>query len=218
MLQIIERVFYYVFFPVLSKQYVQKPERLKYSFSSLTKLLIAITIPLAFGGIVLADKIIYFVYGAEFERSITIFHILLLYFLITPINTIFGYGLVAIDKERRFFRIMTYTALVNLILVIILGINFKVQGAAVALFISEMFGVLLMNRELRKFVKFESLKYIVRPILASALMGIGLYLFRHWHVIALIIVGAVIYVGLLLLIRGFSREELRSIKQTFTQK
>jgi O-antigen/teichoic acid export membrane protein len=187
MLLIIERVFHYVFFPVISKQFTHAPEKLRSSFTFLTRLLFAI-------------------------------RILLLYFLVAPVNTIFGYGLVSINQERRFFKVITYTALINLILIIILGINFKGQGAAVALFVSETIAIVLMNRELKKFVKFKSLKYIIKPFIASLIMGIVLYALKHLSIIILVILGIIIYSVVFYLIKGFSKEEIRNLKQTFVQK
>ncbi|GAI00340.1 unnamed protein product, partial [marine sediment metagenome] len=218
MLLIIERVFHYVFFPVISKQFIHTPEKLRSSFTFLTRLLFAITIPLTFGGIILADNLINFIYGAEFKGAIMIFRILLLYFLVAPVNTIFGYGLVSINQEHRFFKVITYTALINLILIIILGINFKGQGAALALFVSETIAIVLMNRELKKFVKFKSLKHIIKPFIASIIMVIALYVLKHLSIIILVILGIIIYSVVFYLIKGFSKEEIRNLKQTIIQK
>jgi O-antigen/teichoic acid export membrane protein len=216
MLLIIERVFYFVFFPVISQQYAEAffpvisqqyaeaPKKLNRSFAFLTRLLFAITIPCAVCGIVLADKIIFFIYGAEFSGSILVFQMLLLYFLITPVNTIFGYGLVAIDQQRKFFKVITYTALVT--------------GAAVALLCSETAGIILMNRELKRHVKFSSIGQVIKPIIASVITGFIVYVLRQWHVVVLVFVAVGIYVPVFYLIRGFSKKELKDLKQVFTRK
>ncbi len=218
MLLIIERIFHYVFFPIIAKQYVTAPEKLSERFRFLTKLLFAMTIPLAFGGIVLATSIIHFIFGAGYEGAITLFRILLLYFVITPINTIFGYGLVAMNQERLFFKVITITSFINLILIVILGVNFKGAGAAAALFVSEMMSIILMKRELRRFVVFESMKYLVKPILASCVMGVVLYVLHLWHIIILVVMGMFIYTLVFYVIKGFSREELMHLKFTFMEK
>jgi len=218
MLLIIERVFHYVFFPIIAKQHIAAPEKLSKSFTFLTRLLFAITIPLAFGGIVLATSIIHFIFGAGYEGAITLFRILLLYFVITPINTIFGYGLVAMNQERRFLRVISITAFINLILIIILGVNFKGAGAAAALVVSEMISIVLMNRELRKFVVFRSMRYLIKPILASCIMGVVLYVLKLWHIIILVVLGMLIYALIFYVIKGFSREELIHLKLTFLKK
>jgi PST family polysaccharide transporter len=214
MFLIVERVFHYVFFPIITKQHTTTPEKLSKSFTFLTKFLFAITIPVAFGGYVLATSIIQFIFGAGYEGTIIMFRILLLYFVITPINTIFGYGLVAMDQERRFFKVISITAFINLILIVFLGINFKGAGAAAALFVSEVIGIVLMNRELRKFVSFKSMTYMVKPLLASCVMATILYVLRYWYILILVVLGLLVYVLTFYVIKGFTREELTNIKLT----
>ncbi len=218
MLLIIERVSHYVSFPIIAKQHTTIPEKLSKSFTLLTKFLFAITIPVTFGGIVLATSIIQFIFGAGYVGAITMFRILLLYFSITPINTIFGYGLVAMNQERRFFKVISIAAFVNLVLIVILGINFKGAGTALALFVSEVISIILMNRELRKFVSFDSIRYLTKPILASCVMGIILYVLQYWHILILFALGLFVYVLIFYVIRGFTREELISLKLTVMGK
>lgn len=212
MLLIIERVFHFVFFPIITKQHTTTPEKLSKSFTYLTKFLFAMTVPVAFGGLVLAPSIIQFIFGAGYEGTITLFRILLLYFVITPINTIFGYGLVAMDQERRFFKVISITAFINLVLIVALGISFKGAGAAAALFVSEVIGITLMNRELRKLVSFRSMTYLVKPILASCVMMIVLYILQYWHILLLVTLGLLIYIPIFYVMRGFTKEELIRFK------
>jgi O-antigen/teichoic acid export membrane protein len=218
MLLIIDRVFYYVFFPILTKQYVRAQERLKDIFSFVVKVLFSITLPLTVGGIILGERIIHVIYGAEYTGAFTVFRILLLYFLIAPLTTIFSYGLVSINQEKRFFKVMTIATVVNVVLIVVLGIYFKGPGAAVALLIGELVSVILMNRELQKFVKFGVLRHLPKPLLASIIMGIGLVVLYRMHTVLLVIVGVFIYVLVLYLLKGFSKEELGDLKKTFIQQ
>jgi O-antigen/teichoic acid export membrane protein len=169
-------------------------------------------------GIILADKIIFFIYGAEFSGSILVFRLLLLYFLITPINTIFGYGLVAIDQERKFFKVIAYTAVVCVALVVILGFGFKAAGAAIALLCSEALSIFLMNRELKRHVRFSTIKQVIKPLIASVITGFAVYVLRQWHVAVLVFIAAGIYISVFYIIRGFSKKELGDLKQVFTKK
>jgi len=217
-LLIVERVFHYVFFPVISKQYALAPEKLKSSFALLTRILFAITIPLTLGGIILAPNIISLIYGAGYESAVMIFRILLLYFLIAPINSIFGYGLVAINQERQFFKVITITTFLNFILIVLLGLFYNAEGVAAALFISEMIGIIVMNRELKRHVRFRSLKYIFKPLISSLVMAIILYVLNDLSTVISLILGLFAYVMLFYFIRGFSRKDLENLKQAITQK
>lgn len=218
MLLIIERVFYFVFFPVISRQYRNAKSKLSHSFAFLTKLLFMITIPIAVCGVIMTENIIHFIYGPEFTGSVFVFQILLLYFLITPVNTIFGYGLVAIDQQRKFFRVIAYTALLCVIMVIILGFFFKALGAALALFFSEIVGIILMNRELKKHVSFRSFRQMLKPVIAALVSGIAVYVFHQEHVILLVLISVIIYLLVIYILKGFSQQELSDFKNILAGK
>ncbi|MGB3341098.1 MAG: flippase [bacterium] len=218
MLLIIERVFHFVFFPVISRQYRSAKDRLSRSFALLVRILFAVTMPVAVCGIVIAGNIINFIYGAEFSNSVLVLRILLLYFLITPVNTIFGYGLVAIDQQRKFFKVITYTALISVVLVISLGYLLKAPGAALALLGSETIGIILMNRQLKKHIDFKSLKQTSKPFIAALVTGFVLYIFRQGHVVMIVFAGVVIYSLVFYGIKGFSLKELSDFKNVLTAK
>jgi O-antigen/teichoic acid export membrane protein len=218
MLLVIERVFYYVFFPVLAKQHKQNPEKLKSSFSFLMRFLFASTIPVALGGLMLAPGIIELVYGHAFMDAVNVLRILLLYFVIVPVDTIFGYGLVAIDQERRFFKVITITAIINAVLILLLSVQFGFFGAACALLVSEIISIVLMYRQLKKYVQFACLRFIPKPVVAGLLMAISLYVLPQWHVILLILVAACVYLLIFYLLRGISKQDLRNFRNVILEK
>ncbi|MDH4210603.1 MAG: flippase [candidate division WOR-3 bacterium] len=214
-LLIIERVFYYVFFPVLSRQYAENPEKLKSNFSFLTRFLFALTIPLSLGGLMLAPGIIHIIFGQAFHDASNVLRVLLLYFMIVPINTIYGYGLIAIDREKQFFRIITITAVISAVLIFLLGLKFGFYGAALALLISESLSIFLMHRALKRVVPFESIRYALKPLGASIVMVVVLYLVQPWHLFTAIIAGICAYLAVFYLIRGFSVQDLKNIRHMF---
>jgi len=217
MLLIIERVVHYVSFPVIARQHIKEPEKLKKTYAVITRLLLAISIPLAVGGLILAEPLIAFIYGAEYSGSSAILRLLLLYFLITPMNSIFGYGLVAMNREQEFLGVISITSLVNAVLICILGMLFKGPGAAGALFVSESIGIVLMYRILKKHVRFKAAVHAVKPILAALCMGIVLLAVIGWHVIIVVVIGASVYASTLFVLRGFTLGELSSLRRSFKQ-
>ncbi len=216
-LLVIERVFYYVFFPVLSKQHKENPEKLPGSFDFLTRFLYAMTIPLAVGGIVLAPSIIMAIYGPAFSEATNVLRVLLLYFMIVPVNTVFGYGLIALDREKMFSRIIGVTALFSAALIILVGSWLGAHGAAIALLTSEFACITLMARALRKHVCFNPVKHIAKPVVATACMAAVLLVLRHWPVGGLVFAGAVVYVVVLFLVRGFSRQDITNLRHVLTR-
>lgn len=211
-LLIIERIFYYLFFPIISRQHAYLPEKLDKSFMIFTRLLLALTLPITVGGIILAPNLIKFVYGSGYENAILIIRILLLYFLITPLNTFFGYGLVGIGQERQFFKVIVITSFLNIIMTVALGINFRGIGVGIALFISESIGVILMKNELQRYVKFKALENIEKILFATLIMAVILFFLRNIHFIISVAIGIISYAFLFYLLKGFTKEELKNIK------
>ncbi len=217
MLLIVERVVHYVSFPVIARQHNKEPEKLKKTFSVITRLLLTIGVPLTVGGAILAGPIIAFIYGAEYSSSAAILRIMLLYFLITPLNSIYGYGLVAMNREREFLRVIALTSFVNVLLIFVIGLLMKGLGAAIALVVSESISAVLMYRLLRGHVRFRTVTHAIKPLLAALCMGIVLYAVIGWHVIVAVLIGAGVYVSMLFVLRGFTLGDLLSVRRSLTQ-
>uniref|UniRef100_A0A7C6EKM2 Flippase n=1 Tax=candidate division WOR-3 bacterium TaxID=2052148 RepID=A0A7C6EKM2_UNCW3 len=152
LLLIVERAFYYLLFPIFSKQDQKKIGK---SLAFFSQLILSITFLITIIGLIFAKNIITMIYGADFTPGSEILRILLLYFMIAPLNTIWGYGLIALNQEKKFFNVILLIAISNLILISILGYLLKGIGVAMALFISELFGLLIMKRNLNSVVYFN---------------------------------------------------------------
>jgi O-antigen/teichoic acid export membrane protein len=213
---IIERVFHYISFPVLAKQFTSAPTKLAGTFSLLSRVVLAITIPGAIGGIIIADRLIALIYGSGYESAVLVLQLLLIYFVATPLNSIYGYGLVAVNQQRRFLVVIAITAFLNVVLIVLLSIKFSAPGAAVALAISEIIGLVIMNRELKKIVSFTSFRYGLKPLIAALVMGVGMFALRIFPVWIIIVAGFVIYCVLAFVLQLLTPEELQNIRKTLT--
>jgi O-antigen/teichoic acid export membrane protein len=213
MLLIIERVFHYVSFPVLSKQFTSAPTKLGSTFSLVSRVILAITIPGAIGGIVIADRLIGLIYGTGYESAVLVLRILLLYFIVTPLNSIFGYGLVAVDRQRRFLVVIAITALLNTVLIIIMGLQFSAPGAAIALAVSEFVGLVLMNRELKKVVSFTSIAFGLKPLISAVIMGGCMFVLRPFPLWIVLCAGLLIYCGMAMIFQLFTIDELKNVRK-----
>ncbi|MEO0095312.1 MAG: flippase [candidate division WOR-3 bacterium] len=152
LLLIIERVFYYLFFPIFSTQ-DQKNIGKILTFSS--QIILSITFLITVLGIIFAQNIITLIYDSDFAPSVRVLRILLFYFMIAPLNTIWGYALVALNQEKKFLCVIIIISILNLILTIVLGYLLKATGVAIALFVSELIGLIIMKIKLNSVVQFQ---------------------------------------------------------------
>ncbi len=222
MLLIIERVFYYVFFPIASRQYHQTKDKLHGTFTSFIKFLSALTIPLAAGGIALASRIIGLVYGADFAGTVPAFRILLLYFMIAPINTVLGYGLIAMEKEKVFLKNIGITAIISVVLVFAGSYYAGGPGVAAALAIAECVALALMTNEVRRTITLTPLRQVWRQgtsaLVMMAVLIVLIIFFSRLNLILLVVIGIIAYLIALYFLKGFTALELRTIAGLFREK
>ncbi|MEO0136279.1 MAG: flippase [candidate division WOR-3 bacterium] len=155
LLLIIERVFYYLVFPILSRASKKNPAHLPLIIELFTLTLMVITLIVALGVGIFASKIIGLIYGTNFIAATPVLRILLLYFITAPLNTLWGYALVALNQERKFFKVIFLIALMNLLMIPVLSYLFKGTGVALAIFLSEFIGLLIMRQKLSGVIQFR---------------------------------------------------------------
>jgi O-antigen/teichoic acid export membrane protein len=215
---IIERVFYYLFLPIVSRQHKESPDRLPHTFAFFLRAIFSLTLPIALGGIVLAPAIIRQVYGPGYENAAFVLQILLVYFCTTPVNTIFGYGLVALDRERIFLKVIALTSTLSLIAIVTLGVWLKAWGASLGLLTGELVSVVLMKRELNRLVKFPAAQHFLKTLVPALVMSIILYFTPNLNLFLRCGLGVIVYAVLYYLAGGYSGKEVRELVGLVTDK
>ena len=181
-----------------------------------------LAVPVFTGGLLLADKLLYYFYGADFAEGATACTILLLVQVISVFITLLGVALTASDHARQSFYATASAALINIILncllIPILGIN----GAALATLISYSVNAILIAYFLKRYitVKIEK-RPILNIIISAAVMGLFVFIYKIFvpldNVILTLIpvcIGAVIYFFLLFKIDRGIRDEIAGMVTT----
>ena len=181
-----------------------------------------LAVPVLFGGIFLADKLLYYFYGADFAAGAVACCILFAVQIVSVFTTFLGTALSASDHARQSFYATATAAVLNIILncifIPLLGIN----GAAVATLISYSVNAILIAHFLKRYitVKIEK-KPILHIILSAAVMGLFVFIYKLFipldNVILTLIpvaVGAVLYFFLLFKIDRGIRDEIAGMVTT----
>ena len=181
-----------------------------------------LAVPVFTGGLLLADKLLYYFYGADFAAGAVACTILLLVQVISVFITLLGVALTASDHARQSFYATASAALINIllncILIPILGIN----GAALATLISYSVNAVLIAYFLKRYitVKIEK-RPILNIIISAAVMGLFVFVYKLFvpldNVILTLIpvcIGAVIYFFLLFKIDRGIRDEIAGMVTT----
>jgi O-antigen/teichoic acid export membrane protein len=206
-------VFLTTTFPLLSQAVADDEPRARRTIQLSTELFVALGAPLVVGGLVLAPELVELAAGSEFEDASTPLRILLGAGALAWINGVFGYALIAKDRQLSALWLnvgaLAFNVALNLALVPVYGI----VVAAVVTVASEVLilaGSYVLMR--RYFDFFPAPRTLVPALGAAAVMGGLLWVLRDAPVLLLVPLGAAVYGGLLWLTSPASRELVAGVR------
>jgi len=215
MLAILPSILLTALYPVLSRYYQESKVLLKKSFHLALRAVIILCIPIVIGVFLLADKIIIILYGQDYLNSIGVLKILIFISLISFVNTPLFVTLNAIGKQKITMINTAFTALVNIVMNIILIPLWSLKGAALATIIAEITFFALSSYQLKKEgLPLGIINKALKPIIAGIIMGVVVLLLSNLSLFIIVPISAVIYFGILILLREFSKEDVGLIKKT----
>lgn len=195
--------------PFLSKYALTDKDKFKNIINKSYNALTIIIIPLIMGTLVLSDKIILFLGGDEFAKSIDVLNILIFGVAIIFISNLFYNIIVALEKQNSFIWIFAIGALVNILLNLIFIPKYSYYATSVNTVITEFLVAILMLA-----VIYKSLKYWIFPdsllksFFASLIMAVALYYLYNFSLFLLLPLAVIIYVFFLYLFRGITKEDI----------
>jgi O-antigen/teichoic acid export membrane protein len=207
-LMTLDRVFYTVFFPVVSRFIKDQPGRLAELVGTAARMILVLSIPFCVGGFLLARPILGAIFSSEYAGAFPILRILVWFLPLSMFNSLAGYTLLAASNERQFLRntaIGVGAAVVfNLVAVPLAGST----GAALAIVAGEAVLLVLMGNGLLEMVRPKLGLRTLAPLAASLAMGIVVCVLRGMNLFGCIGFGALTYSVLLLLLKGTTPEDI----------
>jgi O-antigen/teichoic acid export membrane protein len=205
-------------FPVISKENRVSRENSFHIYKSVFKVLTALGLPIAVGGMLLHEEIVLLIYGAEFFESSQVLKILI---WLTPfifLTNFTGSCLIAIGKQSQLAYICAFNAIFNLSLNLILIPSLGHSGAAIASIATESLNLVIQYRVLKGYWE-ESVfdASFLKILLSLGLMGFFIYGFRSWNLFLILFGATMIYLVSLWATRFYSQKEFSKIKVWFSQ-
>jgi len=203
-----------VVYPIFSRQYRNAKNNLRESINFTIKLLTIIGVPLCIGAFILADQIIYFLFGPQYQNSIIVLRIIAFAISFMFIREPFGFGIAAIGKEKMLMWMNFLSLVLNIMLNIILIPLYSHVGAAITSVGCIILTCFLSFYYLNKTIQgIKLISNFYKPIISGIIMGGMVFLLRNnLHVLVNICVGAIVYSFSILLFRTFSESELKMLK------
>ncbi|MBM4241663.1 MAG: flippase [Euryarchaeota archaeon] len=205
-------------YPIFSKFHITSKESLKLSYKKSFKYLSMIGLPIAVGTTLLADKIIGLIYPTGFTESILALQILIWTIPIIFLNYVLGASITSINQQRATIRITFICMSINVILNLILIPSFSYVAASFVTVITELTLFIFYFHLISKYIyKINIPRVIIKPIIASMIMGLFIYCV-NLNLGAAILISTIIYFSALIFLKSFSKEDVYLFKQIFKSK
>ncbi|NWF93017.1 MAG: flippase [Syntrophaceae bacterium] len=199
--------------PIISRENRVSKEKTFLIYKNMFKVLSALGLPIAVGGMLLNKEIVSLLYGNEFYESSEVLKILIWVTPILFLTNFTGNCLVAIGRQRQLAYIYAFNTMLNVTLNLILIPYHGYTGAAIAFLATE--GVnLVLQYQVLKYYWGESVFDVsfLKIFLSLGVMGFFIYWLRGWNIFIILLGAVVIYCVSLFSSRIYSKEELYNIK------
>ncbi|HDQ73654.1 MAG TPA: flippase [Chloroflexi bacterium] len=209
-----------VVFPILTHTYQKSSRQSHHIQLKSLKYLLALAFPLAVGGFVVAEPVVNLFYGPGFERSVMVFRLIAWHTILAFINNVLWRALLARDEQHLALRVQIISGVIRIVASFLLIPMWGAVGAGMALMTGyTVYTLLHIYYIQRNGMQLPFLKLGGRFALASALMGAFVsVLVTRVNLFVLVLLAALVYVGLVLLLRGFSQEDWALFSQVWRQR
>ncbi|MBN2567250.1 flippase [Candidatus Woesearchaeota archaeon] len=199
--------------PVMTRSFIDDRRLLIAIYRKLFRYLFILFAPIAVGTTLLAGRIIGLVYTDQFANSALALQILIWAELFVVLSFLTKTVLVSIDRQKDFTYLIGASALLNIFLNLYMIPRYSYVGAGITTVITEgivfVVSYLVISKRLARF----SLLRLWKPAVAAAAMGIAVHLIRPLNLFAIIAVAALVYAGLILLLREVTGEDLALVRK-----
>lgn len=200
--------------PVISRMYQNSVDMTHFMQQKVMKYMFTLGLPIAVGGVILAEDIVLLFYGHEYSQAVMVFRILIPAVAIS----FFDSGMASVLASAHRVHLITTAngigALANIILCLVLIPLFAQDGAALAFTLAYLILVSTTFYFLRTRVfRIHVLEIVTRPLLAAGGMGVILLLLPNVSLFVSLAIGAVVYFGLIYLLRAINQEDMEILRK-----
>ncbi|NTV53219.1 MAG: hypothetical protein HGA76_09450, partial [Candidatus Firestonebacteria bacterium] len=169
------------------------------------KYMLMASLPLALGVAALAHRFIDILYGPAYGACAPALLVLMWCLVLIAVNSINAPYLIVMGRQKVISLLLLTSMCLNIGLNFYAIPRFGILGAAWVTLISEIFNAFLFSLILAKplALEFKMLRYTLVPIAAGGTMYAFLRWVLGWDLGFQIVSGAVVYAGMIWLLRGF---------------
>jgi O-antigen/teichoic acid export membrane protein len=219
-LMFIPRCYTLSVFPVLSRFAQDSRDMLYFTWQKSIKMLLAISVPISVGVYILSSRFINLFYASgSYAYSALALQILMFAMPWIFINAINMYLLYAANKQKEATMVVIVSTIINIGLNLVLIPKYSYLGASWTTVIAEIINVCLFFWLISYLLKldYKDYKAVIKVIVSSSILGVVIYKIINLPLVMIIVLGCLLYVGLLIGMRYFDREEIQILKEVFSK-
>ena len=211
LLLVLDRVFYTVFFPAISRSVKHSPDQLEIRFNRILKYISTGTFYIATVFILAGNSIFTIIFGPQFHASGIIFQLLVIYFVITVQNSVFTFTMIALGKEKIYTQSLMIGGLVFFAIMLFPLPYPSTIIAPIGLIFFQVTSMLYMMRNLSRKISLKIGRTFFLPLLCTIVLLILYTQLGYDHkLLSLILV--LITLPIFAIASGINRSDLTFLK------
>lgn len=212
-LLILDRTFYAVFFPSISRCFTQFPDQLKENVNHVLKLTTVTALMIALYAVFSGKTIIHWIYGPSFLEAVPVFQVLLGYFVLNLINSVFTFTLIGMEKEKVYFRALFWGMVSFLITLLLLTKSLGTSGVACGLIVYQLTALVIMALTLIRQVRIHYFRSLILPFSGALSVLLLLFIFNQVTFLIKVIIITIVGFPLISWLGGIGKQELDFLKR-----
>jgi len=176
-------------------------------------IVLAISIPIAIGGIILGEQIILFLFGTEYLGGTLAFQLLLATIVLTFSISLHSNYVLGYNTQRKILAAIGGGAVANVLFNALLIPRWGIAGSSISTILAQILNVGLLWRINKKTNYFETLPHLKKIAVAAVVMAAATFALKFIgaNVIVNIVSSGIIYAGMLVLLKEKLVKETLSV-------
>ena len=215
LMMIVDRILNALFLPAATRYFsFERDDFPRLAETTLRVVLLAV-IPIALCGIILSKELVTFVFGTGYIGGTPLLRILLVFFVLTVVNSVFVCVLIASGNEGRYTRVVTMGSMVLCGATLTGAATYGAAGTAWGVVLGELVTTFLMGKEALKIARLPLGSLFIRPFLAAVCAGAVAVVLNEVDAFVLALVAVFVYVCLTIALKGITLKEIRFLRERF---
>lgn len=178
---VLDRIFYNVFFPAISRFAKRSPERLLEIVGKVAKIVVTAALIVCLLAIFSARFFVPLIFSEQYIAAIPLFQLMTAYFVFTIVNSVAGYTLIGAGYEKKFTRAFLWGLIILLLSMYPFQSMFGVIGVVGSLVLYHFTAMLLILFYLRKYLKLSLFRPVLPPLIGAFGILLPVFVYLDWQ-------------------------------------